>query len=129
MTRFWLLPQGVQGRDSVILTGDEMQREGVHPLRCVYLGRFDDVRRAKAKAIELRAFDEPPELVIASNIRIACDRRQTTRWRLSEQEIDLLRRGEHLTVRDKLGRFTLAAARGEQPRGWPLESAPTPIRS
>jgi hypothetical protein len=76
--------------DSVILTGDEMQREGVHPLRCVYLGRFDDVRRAKAKAIELRAFDEPPELVIASNIRIACDRRQTTRWRLSEQEIDLL---------------------------------------
>lgn len=108
MVRLWLLIQGKDGRASVILTGDQLQREGVHPLRCVYLGSFestlDPVAVAKAKSAALTT---PPEQVISRNVRRACDSDQTRRWRLSGQELNALRAGEQIEIRDRIGQFTI----------------------
>lgn len=106
MIRLWCLPQGEDLRDSVILTAAELMQRSIHPLRCLFLGSFpeiDETARATASA-RLAEFADPVS-IIAQNIRLACDRRQTKRWRLSEQEIDLLRAGQTLTLRDGLGTF------------------------
>lgn len=102
IARHWLLPAGA---DSKVLTGQQMQAGDVHPLRCVYLGRMTE-----AEAIEAArkiALDLEPATVIARNVRTACDRRQTRRWRLSEQEIDLLRAGHVLRIEDRIGTFVV----------------------
>lgn len=101
--RLWLLPAG---DDSRILTGRELRKNDLHPLRLVYLGRFaglDDPAAIEAARSNIR----PPELVMAHNVRVAVDRRQTRRWRLSEQEIDLLRAGDRLRIRDGMGGFAV----------------------
>lgn len=103
MTRFWILPAG---RDSRLLTGPQLAAQNIHPLRCHYLGRFTSEAEAMAAAAAI-ALKLRPELVTARNVRTACDRRQTRRWRLSDQEIDLLRRGQELTIRDGLGSFVV----------------------
>lgn len=101
--RLWLLPAG---DDSRILTGRELRKNDLHPLRLVYLGRFDGLD--DPAAIEAaRASIRPPELVMAHNVRVACDRRQTRRWRLSEGEIDLLLAGDRLRIRDGMGGFAV----------------------
>lgn len=112
MIRLWLLPQGPDARQSVILTGEHLVSQDIHPLRCIYLGRFAsaDDPAAIAKARQLA---RAPESVLAHNVRIACDRRQTKRWRLSEQEIDLLVAGEILHLKDGLGTFAVGYSRLE----------------
>lgn len=101
--RLWLLPQGAESR---ILTGDEMRRRDVHPLRCVYLGLFgsaNDPAAVEAARREAR----PAADIIAANVRRAVEMRLTRRFRLSEQELDLLRTGETLRIRDGLGQFAV----------------------
>lgn len=106
IARHWLLPAGA---DSKVLTGEQMQAADVHPLRCVYLGRLTE-----AEAVEAArkiALNLEPATVIARNVRTACDQRQTRRWRLSEQEIDLLRAGHVLRIADGIGKFAVQYTR------------------
>ena len=88
-----------------VLSGAELQAQNIHPLRCVYLGKHADHKAAAAKGMKWRG---NRDTIISRNIRVACDRRQTRRWRLSEQEIALLQAGEVLRLRDGLGRFSVA---------------------
>jgi hypothetical protein len=105
VTRSWLLVQGPSGRDSRVLDGPTLKRESIHPLRCLYLGLLSPAD-ALAKARTL-APTEHPASIIAANIRAAVDRRLLKRFRLSEQELDLLRTGHPLHLRDSLGSFTV----------------------
>jgi len=106
--RLWLLIQGPDGRDSKLLDGPALTRHNVHPLRCIYLGKFksDDDPTAMEQAQEFAVKIDPVN-VAARNIRLACDGRQTKRWRLSEQEMDLLLSGKILQIRDSLGTFAV----------------------
>lgn len=115
MIRLWLLIQGERGRASVILTGDQMQREGIHPLRCIYLGSFDSTLDPIAMELARRlASTNEAASVIAGNVRHACDLGQTRRWRLSAKELAALRGGGKITVTDKVGKFTIGYAQNDE---------------
>lgn len=105
--RYWVYPAG---RGSKLLTGPQLVSGNIHPLRCVYLGQFSSESEA-ISAAKGSAMEANPETTVAHNVRIACDRRQTKRWRLSEQEIDLLIAGDTLEIGDSLGTFRVGYSR------------------
>lgn len=96
MQRYWLLQER-------IVTSQELKRAGVSPLRAVDLGRCATVEVACDKAA--RRVIRSAALVIAHNVRLVGDSGHGARFGVSAEQIEALRRGEHLTVTDSAGTF------------------------
>jgi hypothetical protein len=84
----------------------------IHPLRLIYLGSFASEQLALRYARRTWTASElDPAATMARNVRIACDRQQTKRWRLSAVELQALRDGQPIAIRDTLGSFTVGYER------------------
>lgn len=104
MNRFWLI-------EDRIASSLELKQAGLSPLRAVDLGRCDSIDEARAKG--KKKLGREMAIVIAHNVRIACDFGHGARWGLSGEQIDRLRQGEKITLEDSAGRFTIGCSRIE----------------
>ena len=96
--RYWLI-------DDRLCTSQELRTAGISRLRCIDLGRWPSAEQAAADA---RAeIGKSPEIVMAHNVRIACDSGRGARWGLNADQIARLRAGEILRMEDSLGAFQI----------------------
>lgn len=102
MQRYWLIGERVA-------TSQELKQAGLSPLRAVDLGRCDSVEVARAKGRS--RFGKEEAVVIAHNVRIACDQKRGARWGLTAEQIARLSDGEKITLEDAAGRFTIGYSR------------------
>lgn len=105
MQRFWLIQER-------LATSLELKQAGLSPLRAVDLGRCETISVARAKA--RKRVGKHEAIVIAHNVRLACDSGRGARWGLNAEQIDRLRQGEKITLEDAAGRFTIGYSRIEE---------------
>lgn len=102
MKRYWRY-------ETQLLTSEDLRRSGIHPLRCINLGRCETVAEAEARG--RRAGWPGQAVVIPHNVRIAVDSQRGAIWRLAFKEIIALRGGHPIVIKDSIGTFTVGYRR------------------
>lgn len=102
MNRFWLIADR-------IATSTELTAAGISRLRAVDLGRCEDLAQARERAVG--RFGKNEAVIIAHNVRLACDSGRGACWGLTAKQISRLRDGRKITLEDALGGFSFAYSR------------------
>ena len=93
-------------------TSQQLKQAGLSPLRAVDLGRCNSLAKARSKAKD--KLGKEAVLVLAANVRAACDSGRGALWGLNADEIARLQSGDKLTLEDSAGRFTIGYSRFEE---------------
>lgn len=101
MQRFWRYA-------TQLCTSEDLKLAGVSRLRCIDLGRCETRAEAEARGQKTK-YDQP--LVIARNVRIACDSGNGAKWGLTADQITRLRAGESISLHDAAGDIVIGYSR------------------
>lgn len=94
-----------------LCTGRELAGAGISRLRCTDLGRCRSIEQARRRAQEHLARGADEAVVIAGNVRRACDSGRGARFGLAAAQLARLREGEFLAFTDAAGSFRFGYSR------------------